>query len=138
MPFLALFYGGLTQFIAGWFALARGDLFPGAFMTTYGVFWFTYAALILYVVPYVPGAAAGQMVTIYLIMWTIITFIYTLATLGTHWTVLITFLVFDFALVLVDVEAAMGSRGTTVTVAGGYAEMVLAALAGYIVMAEIV
>jgi succinate-acetate transporter protein len=138
VPFLALFYGGLTQFLAGWFAVARGDLFPGAFMTTYGAFWFTYAALILYIVPHVPPAAAVQMVTIYLVMWTIITFIYTVATLGTNWTVFITFLVFDVALVLVDVGSALGSNGATVTVAGGYAEMVLAALAWYIVMAEIV
>ncbi|HZD66508.1 MAG TPA: GPR1/FUN34/YaaH family transporter, partial [Acidimicrobiales bacterium] len=46
---LAAFYGGLTQFIAGWFAVARGDLFPAVFMTTYGAFWFSFVALFLFV-----------------------------------------------------------------------------------------
>jgi len=61
---LAAFYGGLTQFIAGFFALARGDLFPAAFMTSYGAFWLSYVALILWVVPHA-GAAAGQAVFIH-------------------------------------------------------------------------
>lgn len=132
---LAAFYGGLTQFIAGFFALARGDLFPAAFMTSYGAFWFTYVALLLFVVPRA-GAAAGQAVFIFLVMWTVITFIFTLASLGTNWTVLITFIVFDIAFILVDIGAAQNN--TSITQAGGWVEMLLAALAWYIVMAEIV
>ena len=67
---LAAFYGGLVQLVAGFFALAKGDLFPTAFMTSYGAFWFSYVALVQFVVPRA-GAAASQAVTIFLIMWTI-------------------------------------------------------------------
>ena len=131
---LAAFYGGLTQFIAGFFALARGDLFPAAFMTSYGAFWLSYDALLLYVVPHA-GAAAGQAVFIFLVMWTVITVIFTIASLGTNWTVFVTFLVFDAAIILEDIGAALSSSGATK--AGGWVELLLAALAWYIVMAEI-
>jgi uncharacterized protein len=132
---LAAFYGGLTQFIAGFFALARGDLFPAAFMTSYGAFWFSYVALLLFVVPRA-GAAAPQAVFVFLIMWTVITLIFTLASLGTNWTVLVTFIVFDIALILALIGA--GLSNTAITDASGYVEMLLAALAWYIVMAEVV
>lgn len=132
---LAAFYGGLTQFIAGFFALARGDLFPAAFMTSYGAFWLSYVALILWVVPHA-GAAAGQAVFIFLVMWTVITVIFTIASLGTNWVVLITFLTFCAAIILLDIGAALNSAN--VTKAGGWVELLLAALAWYIVMAEIV
>ena len=132
---LAVFYGGLTQFIAGFFALARGDLFPAAFMTSYGAFWFSYVAVLLFVVPRA-GSAAGQAVFIFLVMWTVITLIFTLASLGTNWTVFVTFIVFDIALILADIGAGANSAG--ITQASGWVEMVLAVLAWYIVMAEIV
>jgi succinate-acetate transporter protein len=131
---LAAFYGGLTQFIAGFFALAGGDLFPAAFMTSYGAFWLSYVALILWVIPHA-GAAAGQAVFIFLVMWTVITVIFTIASLGTNWTVLVTFLVFDIAIILLDIGAALNSAN--LNKAGGWFELLLAALAWYIVMAEI-
>jgi uncharacterized protein len=80
---LAAFYGGLTQFIVGFFALARGGLFPAAFKTSYGAFWLSYDALLLWVVPHA-GAAAGQAVFIFPIMWIVITVIFTIASLGTN------------------------------------------------------
>ncbi|MGH3194550.1 MAG: acetate uptake transporter [Streptosporangiaceae bacterium] len=131
---LAFFYGGLVQMIAGFFALAKGELFPAAFMTTYGAFWFSYVALLEFVLPRA-GTGAAQAVTIFLIMWTIITLIFTVATLGTNWVVLSAFVVFDIAIILLCIGAAGAFTG--VTKAGGYGEMVLAAIAWYIVMAEI-
>ncbi|TAL99552.1 MAG: hypothetical protein EPN69_00045 [Rhodanobacter sp.] len=34
----ATFYGGLIQLVAGSFALAKGEIFAGSFMTAYGAF----------------------------------------------------------------------------------------------------
>lgn len=132
---LAAAYGGLVQVIAGFFALARGDVFPATFMTSYGAFWFAFIGLNLYVAPHA-GAAASQAVTIFLVMWLVITLIFTVATLATNWFVFSTFVVFDIAVILLII----GNQGgyANVTKAGGYGEMVLAAMAWYIVMAEIV
>ncbi len=132
---LAAVYGGLTQFVAGLFALRRGDLFPAAFMTSYGAFWFSFVGLITYVVPHA-GTAAPQAVTTFLCMWTVITLIFTIATLGTNWTVFLTFIVFDIAIILEDIGNGAGSAG--IKHLGGWFEMLLAAMAWYIVMAEVV
>jgi succinate-acetate transporter protein len=132
---LAAFYGGLTQWIAGWFALRRGDLFGAGFMTTYGAFWFSFVALNLFVAPRA-GAGAAQATTIFLIMWTVITVIFTLAAMGTNWAVLATFIEFDITLIVAFVGSWTGIAG--ITDAAGYLEMVLGAMAWYIVMAEFV
>ncbi|HLI38813.1 MAG TPA: acetate uptake transporter [Streptosporangiaceae bacterium] len=132
---LAAFYGGLTQWIAGWFALRRGDLFAAGFMTTYGAFWFSFVALNLFVVPRA-GAGATQATTIFLIMWTVITVMFTLAAMGTNWAVLATFIEFDITLIVAFVGSGTGIAG--ITDAAGYLEMVLGAMAWYIVMAEFV
>jgi succinate-acetate transporter protein len=132
---LAAFYGGLTQFVAGWFAMARGDLFPAAFMTTYGAFWLTFVALNLFVVP-AAGAAATQAVSIFLIMWTVITFIFTVASFFTNWVVFITFVEFLATIIILDVASVQANSGLQHV--GGYLEMVLGALAWYVVLGEVV
>jgi succinate-acetate transporter protein len=58
------------------------------------------------------------------------------ATLGTNWTVFLTFIVFDIAIILEDIGNGAGSAGLK-HIGGGF-EMLLAAMAWYIVMAEIV
>jgi succinate-acetate transporter protein len=132
---LAAAYGGLTQFIAGFFALRRGDIFPAAFMTTYGAFWFTYVALNVYVVPHA-GSAASQAVTIYLIMWTVISFIFLVTTLWTNWVVVTAFVVLFVAFILLDIGSA--ASNVTVNHVAGYLEMVLGAIGWYIVLGELV
>lgn len=141
---LAGFYGGLVQMAAGFFALRRGDLFSAAFMTTYGAFWWSYDVLVLWVVPNVTkaGGAAGahqaaQAVTIFLIMWSVITAIYTVATLGTNWLVFITFCEFEATLIVADIGGWLGISAAS-TLGTGVGEMVLASLAWYIIGAEIV
>lgn len=137
--YLALVYGGATQFIAGFFALARGDIFPAAFMTTYGAFWFSFVALNLFVVPAVTTAGgpavANQTVLVYLVMWTIITAIFWVCTLNTNGVVFLAFSIFLAAIIILDIAQATGSTGLKSI--GGYLEMALAAVAWYIVTAEL-
>jgi succinate-acetate transporter protein len=134
---LAAFYGGLVQLIAGYFALARGDIWPAAFMTSYGAFWFTFVGLEVYVAPNIEkaGGNVNQAVTLFLILWTIITIIFFLAAFFANWVAVLTFATFIVAIILEDVGTWIGSTGTTQL--GGYWEMALAALAWYIVAAEI-
>lgn len=132
---LAAFYGGLTQFIAGFFALSRGDLFPAAFMTTYGAFWFTFVALNLYAAP-AAGSAAPQAVSIFLIMWTVITAIFWVASFWTNWVVFITFTEFIVTLIILDIGSVANNMGLNHV--GGYLEMALGALAWYVVLGEVV
>lgn len=132
---LAAFYGGLTQFIAGFFALRKGDIFPAAFMTTYGAFWFTFVGLNVYVVP-AAGAAAGQAATIFLIVWTIITFVFLIASLWTNWVVVLTFAEFIVTIIILDIGSWRSS--TSLNHVGGYLEILLGVMAWYIVLGEVV
>ncbi|MGH8273852.1 MAG: acetate uptake transporter [Gammaproteobacteria bacterium] len=132
---LAAFYGGLTQFIAGFFALAKGKTFEATFMTAYGAFWFSYIALKLFVVPHA-GAAADQALTFYLIMWTVITFLFTIAALATNKFVFWTFVELTCTFIVVAIGSAYHLPG--VTRAGGGLEMLVGGLAWYIVTAGLV
>jgi hypothetical protein len=132
----AVFYGGLVQLIAGFFSIQRGDTFPATFMTTYGAFWFSYVGLNLYVVPKLKPAEVAQTVTIFLIMWSVITFIFFVGSLWTNWVVVFAFFEFTVTIILLDI-ATLNSN-TSLTHFCGYLEMLLGAVAWYIVVAEVV
>lgn len=133
---MAVFYGGLVQLTAGFFALRRGDIFPAAFMTSYGAFWLTYAMLNIYVVPRLPAADVTQTVTAYLAVWTVITGIFYAASFFTNWVTVLAFTLLFGAFVVIDIGTATAS--TPVTHAAGYIEMVLGLTGWYIVAADII
>ncbi|MGI8754207.1 MAG: acetate uptake transporter [Acidimicrobiales bacterium] len=132
----AAFYGGLVQLIAGFFSIQRGDTFPATFMTTYGAFWFSFAGLNLYVVPQLKPAEVGQTVTIFLIMWTVITVIFFISAFWTNWVVVFAFFEFSVTIILLDIATANTNTGLTHFC--GYLEMLLGAVAWYIVLAEVI
>lgn len=130
----AVFYGGIIQGVAGFFALRRGDTFAGTFMTTYGAFWLSYVGLNVYVVPKLPPDEVGQTVTIFLIMWTVITVLFFFTSFTTNWVVVLAFGEFVVTIVLLDIATANTYVGLTHFC--GYAEMLLGAIAWYIVLAD--
>lgn len=132
---LAAAYGGLIQWIAGFFALAKGETFAASFMTAYGAFWWAYVALLVYGVPNM-GDAAGPAVAIFLIMWTITTIIFTIAALNTNKMVLATFIEFVCTLIALDVGAAGDIH--LASLIGGYLVILLGLMGWYIVLAEMV
>jgi succinate-acetate transporter protein len=155
------FYGGIVQLVAGFFALAAGATFAAAFLTAYGAFWLGYTAIEVYVAPHIvasvlasaaPGASkqalaaqAGhdvvQALGVFLIAWLVVTVIFTVASLGTNAVTIAAFGLLNLVIVLL-VVAYLGasSAGAPVTAAlhaAGWAEIVLAGVAFYIVLAEL-
>lgn len=130
---LAAAYGGLIQWIAGFFALAKGETFAASFMTAYGAFWWAYVALIVWGVPDM-GAAAEPAVAIFLIMWTITTIVFTIAALNTNKLVLGVFIEFVCTLIALDVGAAGNLH--LASIVGGYLVILLGLLGWYVVLAE--
>jgi succinate-acetate transporter protein len=130
----AIFYGGIVQGVAGFFSISRGDTFPAVFMTTYGAFWLSFVGLQLYVVPKLKPNEISQTVTIFLVMWTVITVIFFLSALFTNWVVVFAFFEFSVTIILLDIATANSITGLTHVC--GYLEMLLAAVAWYIVLAE--
>jgi uncharacterized protein len=156
------FYGGLVQLVAGFFALAAGATFAAAFLTAYGAFWLGYTAIQVYVAPHIvasvlaagahTGASAAalqaqaghdvvQALGVFLIAWLVVTLIFTVASLGTNAVTLLAFGLLNLTIVLLMV-AYLGASSVGAPVTGalhgaGWAEIVLAGVAFYIVLAEL-
>ena len=156
------FYGGIVQLVAGFFALAAGTTFVAAFLTAYGAFWLGYTAIQVYVAPHIVaqvmsggagtgasqaalGAAAGHAVVqalgVFLLAWLVVTVIFTIASLGTNAVTLTAFCLLDLTIVLLAV-AYLGASSAGAPVSGalhaaGWVEIVLAAVAFYVVLAEL-
>jgi len=156
------FYGGIVQLVAGFFALAAGATFAAAFLTAYGAFWLGYTAIQVYVVPHIvasvmaSGAHTGasalalqaqaghdvvQALGVFLIAWLVVTLIFTVASLGTNAVTLLAFGLLNVTIVLlIAAYLDASSVGAPVNAAlhgAGWAEIVLAAVAFYIVLAEL-
>jgi succinate-acetate transporter protein len=156
------FYGGLVQMVAGFFALATGATFAAAFLTAYGAFWLGYTAIQVWVAPHIvasvlasgphTGAAAlalqaqaghdvAQALGVFLIAWLVVTLIFTVASLGTNAVTLLAFVLLNVTIVLL-MAAYLGASSVGAPASGalhgaGWAEIVLAGVAFYIVLAEL-
>ena len=156
------FYGGLVQLVAGFFALASGATVAAAFLTAYGAFWLGYTAIQVYVAPHIvasvmaSGAHSGasalalqaqaghdvvQALGVFLIGWLVVTVIFTVASLGTNAVTLLAFGLLDLTIVLL-IAAYLGASSAGAPVSGslhaaGWAEIVLAGVAFYLVLAEL-
>jgi succinate-acetate transporter protein len=156
------FYGGIVQLIAGFFALAAGATFAAAFLSAYGAFWLGYSAIEFYLGPHIvssvltaptsagvspqvlqaqAGHAVAQALTAFLVAWLVVTVIFTIASLGTNAVTVTAFLLLDVTIVLLVIAyGAASSAGVPVSSAlhtAGYVEIILAAVAFYIVLAEL-
>jgi hypothetical protein len=156
------FYGGLVQMVAGFFALAAGATFVAAFLTTYGAFWLGYTAIQVYVAPHIvasvlasgahTGASAlalqaqaghdvSQALGVFLVAWLVVTLIFTVASLGTNAVTLLAFCLLNVTIALL-IAAYLGASSAGEPASGalhaaGWAEIVLAGVAFYIVLAEL-
>ncbi|KAI0294186.1 Gpr1 family protein [Russula brevipes] len=85
---MALFCGGLAQLLAGMWEFATGNTFGATAFTSYGAFWLSFATLLI------PGSGVGaayaaspnpaqetDAIAIYLTAWTVVTFLFFIATL---------------------------------------------------------
>ena len=156
------FYGGIVQLVAGFFALAAGATFAAAFLTAYGAFWLGYTAINVWVAPHIVAAVmtspaskgvapqvlaaqAGHDVTqalaVFLVAWLVVTVIFLVASLGTNAVTTAAFCLLTLAIVLLMIAyfgaSSAGAPVSSALKGAGYVEIVLAAVAFYIVLAEL-
>jgi hypothetical protein len=154
------FYGGIVQLLAGFFALAAGATFAAAFMCAYGAFWLGYTAITVYSAPHIAasvigtasgpaaaklGGTAGHDITqalgLFLAAWLVVTLIFTVASLGTNAVTLTAFVLLNLVIVFLLI-AYLGASSVGVPKTGalhtaGWFEILLAAAAFYLVLAEL-
>src|ERR671931_2299108 len=82
---LALAYGGIAQLLAGMWEFRTGNTFGAVAFSSFGAFWISFWALVVFYAPKIPAADAGHAVGLYLWAWAIFTaymFIASLRTTG--------------------------------------------------------
>jgi succinate-acetate transporter protein len=126
---LALFYGGLAQFLAGMWEFRKGNTFGALAFTSFGSFWLSFAAFVQFVAPQLPAASAHQAVGLYLLAWTIFTAYMTIASMRVSRVVLSVFAALTLTFAALSIGEFASSTGMAKL--GGLLGLVTAALAWY-------
>jgi uncharacterized protein len=138
---MALFCGGLAQLLAGMWEFPKGNTFGATAFTSYGVFWLSYATILLpgsgiiatFVDPTTNVLDAHQLdsaLGIYLITWCMVTAYFCIVSLGKS----ISFIALFFFLTSTFAVLAAGAlnASATATKAGGVLGVITAIIAYYI------
>jgi uncharacterized protein len=126
---LALFYGGLGQFLAGMWEFRTGNTFGALAFTSYGAFWLSFAAYVKFIAPDLPAASAHEATGLYLLGWTIFTAYMTIAAMRVSGAVLAVFVTLTLTFLILTIGELAESTGWTKF--GGWVGIVTAICAWY-------
>ncbi|MGW7345431.1 acetate uptake transporter [Streptomyces sp. NPDC054854] len=132
---LALFYGGLAQFVAGAMEFRRGNTFATTAFVSYGAFWMSFAGYVKFVVPTLPAGQAHIATGWFLIAWFVFTAYMAVAALKLDLAHRLLFTV----LALTFLFLALGdlTRVTALGHVGGYLGLLCAGIAWYVSFAGV-
>jgi succinate-acetate transporter protein len=126
---LALFYGGVAQFVAGVWEFRTGNTFGAVAFCSYGAFWLSFWAVGQFYAPKIPTADAGHAVGLYLIAWGIFTAYMFVASLRTTAAVAAVFILLAITFIVLGIGNSGGTTG--IIKLGGYLGLVTAVVAWY-------
>lgn len=126
---LALFYGGLAQFLAGMWEYRNNNTFGATAFTSYGAFWLTFWALQTFYANRIPEAQLGAVVGWFLIAWGIFTAYMWIGSFKVSIAVNIVFLLLTVTFFVLGIGDLLGSD--SVVRIGGYLGIVTALAAWY-------
>lgn len=134
---LALAYGGIAQLLAGMWEFRTGNTFGAVAFTSFGAFWLSFWALVVFYAKDVPPAHAGHSISLFLWAWAIFTAYMCVASLRTSAAVFAVFALLVVTFVLLAI-GDMGNGHETVTHWGGYFGLATAAAAWYASFAAVI
>ncbi len=115
---MGIFFGGLGQLIAGYWAYKLDEVFPATAFTSYGAFWETFAFyLLLGPILGWTGAAGGSGLAAYMILWGIFTFYMWINSFYHNWNLVGVFLTLWILFFLLGIHFITGSS-TMLEIAG--------------------
>jgi uncharacterized protein len=136
---LALAYGGIAQLLAGMWEFKTGNTFGATAFSSYGAFWISFWALVMFFVKDIPAADAGHAVGLYLWAWGIFTTYMFLASLRTSVAVAAVFLLLALTFIALGIGNSHGSAaGTGLVKLGGYLGILTAIAAWYASFAQVI
>jgi succinate-acetate transporter protein len=126
---LALAYGGLAQLLAGMWEFRTGNTFGAVAFSSYGAFWISFWALVVFYAPKIPAADAGHAIGLYLWAWAIFTAYMTVASLRTTGAVALVFVLLTVTFILLGIGNSGGHEN--IIKWGGYVGLATAVAAWY-------
>jgi len=127
---LALFYGGIAQFIAGLFEYKIPNTFGATAFCSYGAFWCSFAGYVYFIVPGLPADIANQATGLYLLAWTIFTAYMTAAAFKVTRGLFALFVFLTITFILLTAGAFANHAATSH--AGGWFGIITAFIAWYL------
>ena len=136
---LAIFYGGLAQFVAGLFEFRNHNLFGATGFTSYGAFWLALGTVELLVRQFgVAEPIISYPVGWFFVAWAIFTAIMWLGSWGVHAALGITFTLLLATFILLALAVLISSPpNPAILHIAGYVGIVTAIAAWYIVAADV-
>jgi succinate-acetate transporter protein len=141
---LALFYGGLSQLLAGMWEFKTGNTFGATAFASYGGFWLSYAAILIPWFGVVEGYSSvgyerdlAPALAVFLLGWTIFTALMWLGTLRTNVVLSALFASLTLTFLLLTVAEYKGNGGLRVKRAGGFFGIITAIIAWYLGLAGV-
>jgi len=138
---LALFYGGFAQVLAGMWEFKKNNTFGATVFSSYGGFWIALALMLLFATHGTisfgkNNADLGTALGFYLLLWTIPTVYFLVASFKTNNVLVFTFIVLIVAFIALDIGNLGASTGATIV--GGYFGILAALGAWYASAASVV
>lgn len=136
---LAIFYGGLAQFVAGLFEFRNKNVFGATGFTSYGAFWMALGTVELLVRQFgVAEPIISYPVGWFFVAWAIFTAIMWLGSWGIHAALGITFTLLLATFILLSLAVLISSPpNPAILHIAGYVGIVTAIAAWYIVAADV-
>jgi uncharacterized protein len=132
---MAFAFGGLAQLLAGMWEFRTGNTFGAVAFTSFGAFWLSFYFLVSFNVAELPKTEVASALGLYLWAWGIFTGLLFLCTFASSRALQLLFLMLTVTFILLGIG---NSGGTSSMIhAGGYFGIVTAAVALYIMTADI-
>jgi succinate-acetate transporter protein len=131
---LALFYGGIAQFVAGLWEFRKANTFGATAFCSYGAFWLAFAAYVQFIEPEmeasgVPEASITTATGIFLVGWAIFTLYMLVASLRTTSALVGVFATLFLTFALLAVGDLTGADA--IATVGGFVGLLSALIAWY-------
>ncbi|KAF8231690.1 Gpr1 family protein [Tricholoma matsutake] len=137
---MAIFCGGLAQFMAGMWEFPRGNTFGATTFTSFGAFWMSYATILIpssgIIAAYgTDQAEFASAVGIFLTTWSIVTFLFAIATIRKNVSFIALFV--SLAVTFALLAAGNFNNSTGTIKAGGILGVITACIAYYIGLSDL-
>src|SRR5674476_132272 len=131
---MAIFLGGFAQVFAGIMSWKKGSVFGGTAFCAFGLFWFSFAGLLLLPGTGLIGAPDPISVAAYLFLWGVYTFVLLIATLKLDSkAIMFIFLTLFLLFILLAIVNATGNTGLLFI--AGYVGLIMGLAALYTALA---